>query len=395
MTGWMSTLSWQAGTASGSVLTGSIIQALIAINNADYQPTNLEWRWQGTLLVFAMVLVLFTANIWGAKSLPLLQNILLVVHVFGFFAVIIVLWILAPRNTASTVFTQFYNGGGWSSVGLSLMVGQISAIYGSICSDATAHMAEEVKDAGRNVPNAMFWSYVLNGFIALVFLITYLFCLTSVQDAINDPSGFPFIYVFQQTVSTGGVNALTIMVLILVIASNISFNASTSRQTFAFARDNGLPFAKWIGKVHPTMHIPANAVAFTCILTCLLSLINIGSAVAFNAIISLQVAALMASYSVSISCVLYRRVFQPELLPPARWSLGRWGVPVNMFGICYVIFAFFWSLWPNGTPVDASTFNWSVVIFVGVMILTTVTYVVKGRHVYVGPVTTVEGRYDL
>jgi amino acid transporter len=395
MTGWMSTLSWQAGTASGSFLTGTIIQALIAINNADYQPTDLEWRWQGTLLVFAMVLVLFTANIWGAKSLPLLQNILFVVHVFGFFAVIIVLWVLAPRNTASVVFTQFYNGGGWSSIGLSLMVGQISAIYGSICSDATAHMAEEVKDAGRNVPNAMFWSYVLNGFIALVFLITYLFCLTSVQDAINDPSGFPFIYVFQQTVSTAGVNALTIMILILVIASNISFNASTSRQTFAFARDNGLPFAKWIGKVHPTMHIPANAVALTCILTCLLSLINIGSAVAFNAIISLQVAALMASYSISISCVLYRRVFQPELLPMARWSLGRWGVPVNMFGICYSIFAFFWSLWPNGTPVDASTFNWSVVIFVGVMILTAVTYVVKGRHVYVGPVTTVEGRYDL
>ena len=133
MTGWMSTLSWQAGTASGSFLTGTIIQALIGLNNANYQPTDFEFQWQGTLLVFAMVLILFVANIWGAKSLPLLQNILLVVHVFGFFTVIIVLWILAPRNTAEVVFTQFYNGGGWPTVGLSLMVGQISAIYGSIC----------------------------------------------------------------------------------------------------------------------------------------------------------------------------------------------------------------------------------------------------------------------
>jgi amino acid transporter len=256
-------------------------------------------------------------------------------------------------------------------------------------------MAEEVKDAGRNVPNAMFWSYVLNGLIALVFLITYLFCIPSVEAALNDPSGFPFIYVFKNAVSTGGVNALTIMVLILVIASNISFNASTSRQTFAFARDNGLPFAKWIGHVHPRLHIPANAVGLTCVLTCLLSLINIGSSAAFNAIISLQVAALMASYSVSISCVLYRRLFQPELLPPARWSLGRWGIPINIFGIGYVVFAFFWSLWPNGTPVNASSFNWSVVIFIAVMILTVVMYYFKGRKVYVGPVTTVEGRYDL
>lgn len=134
MTGWMSTLSWQAGTASGSFLTGTIIQALITVNNPDYSPTN----WQGTLLVFAMVLVLFVANIWGAKNLPLAQNVLLVVHVFGFLAVIIVLWVLAPRNTAEVVFTQFTNQGGWSTMGLSLMVGQISAIYGSICNVSPA-----------------------------------------------------------------------------------------------------------------------------------------------------------------------------------------------------------------------------------------------------------------
>lgn len=255
-------------------------------------------------------------------------------------------------------------------------------------------MAEEVKDAGRNVPNAMFWSYALNGCIALVFLITYLFCLPSVEDALSDPSGFPFIYVFKNAVSTGGVNALTVMVLILAIACNISFNASTSRQTFAFARDNGLPFAKWIGHVHPRLHIPANAIALTCFLTCLLALINIGSSAAFNAVISLQIAALMASYCVSISCVLYRRLFQPELLPPARWSLGRWGVPINLFGLGYAFFVFFWSLWPNATPVNTSSFNWSVVIFVAVLILTAVMYYFKGRKVYVGPVTTVEGRCD-
>jgi amino acid transporter len=133
MTGWMSTLSWQAGAASGSFLTGAVIQALIGLNNANYQPTDFQFRWQGTLLVFAMVLVLFIANTWGAKSLPLLQNVLLVLHVFGFFTVIIVLWVLAPRHTASVVFTQFYNGGGWPTVGVSLMVGQISAVYGLSC----------------------------------------------------------------------------------------------------------------------------------------------------------------------------------------------------------------------------------------------------------------------
>src|SRR5271170_2728490 len=153
-------------------------------------------------------------------------------------------------------------------------------------SDAPAHMAEEVKDAGRNVPNAMVWSYVLNGILAMILLVTYLFALPNVTDALNDPTYFPFIYVFKQAMPTSGVNVLTIIILILVIAANIDYNASTARQTFAFARDKGFPFHSWIGRVHPRLHIPANAIALTCIITMLLALINIGSAVAFNAVIS-------------------------------------------------------------------------------------------------------------
>lgn len=261
-------------------------------------------------------------------------------------------------------------------------------------SDATAHMAEEVKDAGRNVPIAIVWSYVGNGLIALVFLVTFLFAMPSVEEALDDASGFPFIYVFQKTVSTGGVNAMTIMVLILVIASNVSFNASTSRQTFAFARDNGLPFARWISHVHPTLQIPANAVFLSCLISALLSVINIGSDVAFNAIISLQVVALMFTYAVSISCVLYRRLYNPELLPPARWSLGRLGVFVNGTALVYVTFAFFWAFWPNERPVTLQNFNWAVVMFVGVFALSVGYYLVHGRRVYVGPVTSVEGRRE-
>ena len=261
-------------------------------------------------------------------------------------------------------------------------------------SDATAHMAEEVKDAGRNVPIAIVWSYVGNGLIALVFLVTFLFAMPSVEEAIGDPSGFPFIYVFQKTVSTGGVNALTIMVLILVVASNVSFNASTSRQTFAFARDNGLPFAQWISAVHPQLQIPANAVFLSCLISALLAVINIGSDVAFNAIISLQIVALMFTYAVSISCVLYRRLYHPELLPPARWTLGRLGIPVNVAALIYVNFAFFWSFWPNETPVTLQNFNWSVLMFVGIFVLSVVYYVIHGRKVYVGPVMSVQGHRE-
>ena len=402
----MSTLSWQAGAASGSFLTGTIIQGLITVNNPNYEPTN----WQGTLFVFAMVVVIWCCNIWGAKAFPMLQNLLLCLHVVTFLVIVVVFWALAPRQSAKLVFLELTNDGGWSSMGLSVLIGQITAIFASTCksrkpgyitlapltstegADATAHMSEEIEDAGRNVPNAIVGSYVLNAILGFILLIAYLFSIPSVEDALNDPSTYPFIYVFRNALPTSGVNALTILVLILVIASNISFNASTARQTFAFARDNGLPFAKWISHVNPKKQIPANAIALSCIITALLSLINIGSNVAFNAIISLQIVALMLTYFISISCVLHRRLYSPELLPKARWSLGRLGIPVNIAGIMFVMWCFFWSFWPNTTPVDLESFNWSIVLFTGVAALSLIMYWVQGRRVYDGPVVLVEGR---
>lgn len=126
--GWMSTLSWQAGTASGPYLVGTLIQACAIVVYPDFAPTG----WQGTLMVVAITFLVWVLNIWGARLMPLFQNMMFVVHVLGFLVIIIVLWVLSPRASAEVTFTHFNNDGGWNSMGLALMVGQISAIYACI-----------------------------------------------------------------------------------------------------------------------------------------------------------------------------------------------------------------------------------------------------------------------
>ena len=84
-------------------------------------------------MVIAVTLVVGAMNIWGTRAMPVLQNIMLVIHIAGFLVIIIVLWALAPRASPKATFTQFTNDGGWNSMGLALMVGQISAIYACIC----------------------------------------------------------------------------------------------------------------------------------------------------------------------------------------------------------------------------------------------------------------------
>lgn len=128
----MSTLSWQAGTASGPFLVGTLIQSCAVIMYPEYEPTN----WQATLMVIGVTAVVWGLNIWGADLMPIFQNVMLVFHVFGFLATIVVLWVLSPRSSAEVTFKEFKNYGGWNSQGLSLMVGQIAAIYACICKSA-------------------------------------------------------------------------------------------------------------------------------------------------------------------------------------------------------------------------------------------------------------------
>lgn len=77
-----------------------------------------------------------------AKRLPLIEGLLLVLHVLGIFAIIIPLWILAPRAHASDVFLTFVNNGGWPTTGLSVMVGLPIPFISLMGFDCAVHMGK-------------------------------------------------------------------------------------------------------------------------------------------------------------------------------------------------------------------------------------------------------------
>lgn len=262
----------------------------------------------------------------------------------------------------------------------------------TVGSDSVAHMAEEIENASVIVPKSMVWTFLINIPFTFALLLTFLFCIGDVGEAVASTTGFPFMYVFQNaTGSVGAATGMTVVILALLIFITISSLASTSRQTFAFARDEGLPFSRWIGHVHERWHIPVNSVIFSCGFTMVVSLINIGSTVAFNALLSLSTIALMATYILSIGCVTLRR-FGSEPLPHARWSLGKYGLPVNVIALLYTAWGFFWSFWPNSYQPTPTSMNWACVMFGGLMIISMVSYFTYARKIYQGPVVKVEGR---
>ncbi|KAL9018165.1 MAG: hypothetical protein Q9185_004527 [Variospora sp. 1 TL-2023] len=142
-------------------------------------------------------------------------------------------------------------------------------------------ISEEVEDAGRTLPKSIMCSVYLNGAMGFIMAITLCFCLGDLAAIVDTPTGYPFIQVFYNATQS-------------YVATNIM--------------------------VSPTMHVPVRATGVSVAITCLVSLINIGSTTALNAIVALGVVALLSTYYISISCLIWRRL-KGAPLPARRWTL--------------------------------------------------------------------------
>jgi choline transport protein len=124
---------------------------------------------------------------------------------------------------------------------------------------------------------------------------------------------------------------------------------------------------------------------------CLLSLINIGSSTAFNAIISLATVALYVSYLIPILCLVLKR-FSGNKIAWGPWTLGRYGVFINIFALCYGIFICIFLPFPSQRPITSMNMNYASTVFVFVVVFAIVDWYLRGRKVYTGPKREIDPR---
>lgn len=253
-------------------------------------------------------------------------------------------------------------------------------------------MSEEVRDASKAVPKSMLSIYIINFLLVFPAFITVAYHIPVIDDALADPTLYPIIYVLRQSMSNPWLTVMLTFILFLLVCSNMTYLAAVTRDIWAFARDQGFPFSNWISQVDEKRRIPKNAIAVTSCVSICLSFIYIGSPVAFFAMTSLVAVALLQCYCLSIGCMLWRRIAHPATLPPAKFPLGKLGIPINIAAVCYALWVFFWAFWPTYSPIIPSTFNWASALFVATLAGAGIHFVLVARRRYFGPVANVEGR---
>ncbi|KAK5720358.1 hypothetical protein LTR17_015075 [Elasticomyces elasticus] len=336
-TGWLCTLAWTTFVAGCGVIVGNLIKYCIVLYYPDSVPLNSQWF--PTLLAVGAIIAAALFNIFLASVFPLLEGIVLFVHLAGWAAVIVTLWVTSPRANARDVLLTFSNGGGWSSEGAATLIGVLTPLSALCGYDSSVHMTENARDASKTVPLSLLTSFACNGILAFTTVITMIFCLGDQDEVLSNPLQTPFLIVFtKSTKSKGAAVALT---------------------------------------VHDA-EVPRRAVWTTVGMALALCFVNFGPAVGFNAIISLTNVALLFSYLITISSVIWRRLAGTPL-PKERFSLGSAGLPINILAWLCIAPLTALSVFPSVVHPTPALMNWAIVLFSGVIFFAGGYYAVSGR----------------
>ena len=384
--GWITVFAWIATVSQPGFLLGTLIQGLLVLCDSSY---GFE-RWHGTLLAIALFTIPVIINIFSRKALAPLEVVGGVTHIVFFIAWIVTLVCLAPRSSSEFVFETTLTGvSGWTNPGVQWCIGLLSAVFPVGGFDGVLHMSDEVKDAPKKVPLSMVYGLTINGIMALAFMITLLYTLGDPTTALTTPTGYPII---QVAYGATGSKAATVVLCCFIIFNGMvamfSSLASVSRLTWAFARDRGLPFPNFFGRVHPTLRIPLNSLFLVSFVVMLLQLINIGSSTALFAILGLSTIALYISYILPVLFVLLAKL-RGQHIQYGPFRLGKAGIFINAFGVIYGIFVLIWLPFPPFQPLTTTNFNYAGPIMGVVIIFALLDWFISGRKRFVPPTENV------
>jgi hypothetical protein len=148
---------------------------------------------------------------------------------------------------------------------------------------------------------------------------------------------------------------------LLVMGEYLQNNHSTpsAENTLTNPQQSGLPFSNWFMRIRTVdgAPLPVNSILASLCICVIIALLNLGGRKIFNSIVGLLTGTLGLTYALSIGCVLWRRCYGAPL-PPARWSLGCWGIPLNIIALLYMLTSSIISFFPIFNGTDVANMNW-------------------------------------
>jgi urea carboxylase system permease len=322
-------------------------------------------------LLLAAGLVVFTTviNMVGVKTMARINNFGVAAELVGVTLLIILLGAHIRRGFG-VVLQTFGTGAGypWGYFGAFLVAGLMSAyvLYGF---DTAGSLAEETHDPRRHAPPAIIRALAAAGLAGLLVILFAEMSVPDIHAKQIGTSGLP--YLVKATLGTTVGDLFLVDSLIAITVCSLAVHAGGIRMIFTMGRDNRLPFASAIAKVHGKSKTPLIPSIVIGVITILLLVLNVGNQRAFFVLTSVAIIMFYLAYLCVTGPLLIARLRgkwpTPEHGP--YFSLGRWGVVVNLLAVVFQVAVLVNLAWPRPAVYGADRwyFQWGAFTFTGVL----------------------------
>jgi urea carboxylase system permease len=321
----------------------------------DSSVTSASGAANGILLGSVLIAVATVISAVGVRFMAVINGIGVTCEIIGVVLLLVLLFSHAERGPG--IVTQTLNVSGNSPYVYAFLASTLMAAYVMYGFDSAAELAEETSDPRRVVPSAilraLLVSFVGGGFM----IVAALMAAPSLTDSQLSAGGIAYVITSRLDSTLG--RALLTVVAISIVSACLAIQNSASRVMFSMARDGRLPGARLLARVHPQTGTPIVTGIAVGVLAIAVLLINLGNPAAFAAVTSTSVVIVYLAYLLVTGPALHARLRRrPPIQRHGGFSLGRWGLPVNLFAVVYGVSMMINIAWPRQAVYDPAGTSW-------------------------------------
>jgi urea carboxylase system permease len=376
LAGWMM-LTASIVTISAVALAYQITLPQISDFFQFYGDGSGKYDFAANAVILGTALIVFTTavNAYGVKLMARINSTGVAIELIAAVLLIILLLVNVTRGPGVVFDTQGH-GAEWK-LGYTgaFLAGALASAYVMYGFDTASSLGEESLDPRRNAPRAILRALGASFLIGGLILLFALMSVGNINAEELSTAGLQFVVL---DVLGGTVGDIVLWcVVIAITVCNLAVHTAAIRMMFAMARDNNLPAGERLAKVDPVHKTPVIPAVVIGIIAVLILVVNIRQPQIFTVITSIGIVMIYIAYLLVTGPMLLARLrgeWRSEDSAPGYFSLGRWGLPVNILAVVYGAGMALNLIWPRQSIYNATEpfhwyLKWGAVLFIGVVLI--------------------------
>jgi len=366
MTGWIYMLALVVTIASVSYGAGPFVAILLGIDPSTRVTV---------ICAVALIVIVTLLNLGGTALLAKVAFFGFVAELVG--AIVVGGWLLlTERHHGLGVLFHSQGAGAGGSYLSAFLAASLIGVYLYYGFEACGDVAEEVVNPGQLIPKAMRMTIYIGGAASFFITLALLLAVPDFAAVISGANADPVSNALQTAFGDVGFRVVVAVVLISFFSCALSLQAAASRLIYSYARDEMMPGSTIFRRFSEARHVPPNALILSAVVP---SLIVVGSQVSDNALTRIVSFASLGIYLGFMMVVLAAlRARLRGWVPAGRFSLGRWGLLINVAALAYQVAAAVNMAWPR-TPGAAWYDNYLVLLSAAIILGVGAVYLFLGN----------------